>query len=154
MPSWLDNRIPPPVMTLLTGVTMIAVAQVTTPTALPAPLRFGLAAALFAGAGLFGAPAIAAFRRARTTINPVRIESASTLVSTGIYGISRNPMYVGLAGLLFSLAIGLARPWLLLGPLAFVLFTTRFQIIPEERAMQARFGDRFTAYRARVRRWL
>jgi protein-S-isoprenylcysteine O-methyltransferase Ste14 len=63
-------------------------------------------------------------------------------------------MYVGLAGVLTALAIGLGNPWLLLGPLAFVLFITRFQIIPEERVMAAKFGADYADYKARVRRWL
>ncbi|MDP9086302.1 MAG: isoprenylcysteine carboxylmethyltransferase family protein, partial [Pseudomonadota bacterium] len=98
--------------------------------------------------------AFAAFAKAKTTINPVAIDTASSLVSTGIYGVSRNPMYVGLAALLVALALAEGNLWLLLGPLFFVVFTTRFQIVPEERAMLAKFGDDYAAYRRRVRRWL
>ena len=63
-------------------------------------------------------------------------------------------MYVGLASLLVAWAIYLAAPLTLLGPLAFVLYITRFQIIPDERALSRIFGRSYDDYRARVRRWL
>ena len=75
-------------------------------------------------------------------------------MTSGSYRLTRNPMYLGMAILLATLAIVLSSPWLLLGPLVFVLFITRIQIIPEERAMHARFGDDYAAYCARVRRWI
>lgn len=154
MSNGLENRIPPPVVTLATGLAMFGASWAMAPIEVPAIARLGAAAVLFVVAGLFGAPAIAAFARAKTTINPVRIDNASALVSTGIYGVTRNPMYVALTGLLLSLGVFLARPWLLLGPVLFILFITRFQIIPEERAMQAKFGQAYATYRQRVRRWL
>ena len=76
------------------------------------------------------------------------------MVTNGIYGFTRNPMYLGLALILLGLAVFLASPWALLGPVGFVAFITRFQIRPEERALQARFGAAYTAYCARVRRWV
>ncbi|MFO1037805.1 MAG: isoprenylcysteine carboxylmethyltransferase family protein [Geminicoccaceae bacterium] len=154
MANGLENLILPPFVALAIGAAMGASAWLMPAADLPQGVRYGVVGALFVLSGLFGAPAIAAFARAGTTINPVRIANASALVTGGIYSVSRNPMYVGLTGLLLALAVALARPWLLLGPLFFVLFVTRFQIIPEERAMQAKFGEASTAYRRRVRRWL
>ena len=63
-------------------------------------------------------------------------------------------MYVAMTCLLASWAAYLATPWSLLGPLFFVLFITRFQILPEERAMTAKFGTDYGDYKRRVRRWL
>ncbi|MBR0820232.1 hypothetical protein JQ627_20070 [Bradyrhizobium liaoningense] len=63
-------------------------------------------------------------------------------------------MYLAMTALLGALVAFPAQPWLALGPAAFVAFITRFQIVPEERAMQARFGAAYEAYRAKVRRWL
>ena len=79
---------------------------------------------------------------------------AEDLVTDGIYAHSRNPMYVGQALLLAAWAVWLAHALAPLGAVAFVLYITRFQILPEERALAARFGDDWRAYRARVRRWL
>ena len=154
MTSPLDNRIPPPIVTLATGLVMGAASAFVPATTMPPLIRFGALGLVMLVGGIFGARAFAAFAKAKTTINPVDIEAASSLVTTGIYAVSRNPMYVGLASLLVALALALSNAWLLLGPAFFVAFTTRFQILPEERVMQAKFGDAYAAYRARVRRWL
>jgi len=150
----LDNRIPPPIMTALTGLAMAAASTAIPATPLPLALRIAGFAATFILAGGFGRPAIAAFIAAQTTINPVAIDRASALVTTGIYGRSRNPMYFSLSAMLVYLAFALGNGWLFFGPLAFALYTHRFQILPEERAMAARFGADYAAYRTRVRRWL
>lgn len=154
MTTSLDNRIPPPVVTLATGLCMGAASFVTPHTPMPDIARYSALAVVMVVGVVFGASAFAAFGRAKTTINPVDIDAATSLVTTGIYGVSRNPMYVGLASLLVALALALSNVWLLLGPAFFVLFTTQFQIIPEERAMLAKFGQSYADYRRHVRRWL
>ncbi len=95
-----------------------------------------------------------ALRQANTTINPVNPEKASSVVTCGIYSHTRNPMYLGLTALLVSWAVWLSVPWLFLGPVAFMLYLTRFQIVPEERVMSSKFGREYDEYRKRVRRWL
>ena len=95
----------------------------------------------FIAAGAFGPSAIRAFGRADTTADPVRVERASTLVTTGVYARTCNPMYVALALLLASWAAWLGQWTPLLGPALFVLYVTRFQILPEERALFALFGE-------------
>jgi protein-S-isoprenylcysteine O-methyltransferase Ste14 len=94
------------------------------------------------------------FRRARTTVNPMAPNRASSIVGSGVFALSRNPMYLGMA--LALLGLSAWRSTLLgylLVPL-FCLYMTKFQIKPEERALLARFGEEFAAYMARVRRWL
>jgi protein-S-isoprenylcysteine O-methyltransferase Ste14 len=95
-----------------------------------------------------------AFRRARTTLNPLRPEKTRSLVTEGVYRFSRNPMYVGMLLILLAGVVFLAAPLTVLGPLTFFLYVERLQITPEERAMSKLFGAEFDAYRARVRRWL
>ena len=141
-------------LALLIALTMIALAWPPPPFAGDPAIRYGPAGVLVAAAVAFGAPAVVRFRRAGTTLNPVAIDGASVLVTEGIYRYSRNPMYVSWALLLAGLSAGLAVPLTALGPLAFVAFITRFQIIPEERAMLAKFGSAYERYRSRVRRWL
>ena len=63
-------------------------------------------------------------------------------------------MYVGFAAMLVGWAVCLAAPWALVGPVAFVLFINRFQIIPEERVMRDKFGQAYDDYQAQVRRWI
>ena len=94
------------------------------------------------------------FRRASTTIDPVRIDGASKLVTAGIYQITRNPMYVGMALMLVGVGVALGSPPSLIGPLAFVGFITRYQILPEEHALLAKFGSVYAAYRENTRRWI
>ena len=117
-------------------------------------LRLALASVLAVVGVLLARAGFRAFGRANTTVNPVNIEAASALVTSGAYSYTRNPMYLGLVAFLMAWAVYLAVPWTLLGPLAFVLYITRFQIIPEERVLHKKFGDAYAAYQRQVRRWL
>lgn len=150
----LDNRVPPPLVFVAIAGAMIATAAALPSSELGGPWTWSLGAALVLLAGLAGPRAIRRFMRVGTTIDPVKIERASVLVTDGVYGWSRNPMYLAMAALLCALAAFEAQPWLALGPIVFVAFITRFQILPEERAMRNRFGVAFDSYRARVRRWI
>ena len=94
------------------------------------------------------------FRRAKTTVNPMKPEKTSALVTSGAYRFSRNPMYVGLVFLLIAWAVFLNSVCELAGPPAFVLYISRFQIVPEERVLTATFGAAYSAYKSSVRRWL
>lgn len=150
----LELRIPPPVVALLVAAAMWGISLVTPRVDVSAPMRLvvGIAIAL---AGVACAIAgIAAFRRARTTVNPLKPETSSSLVTSGIYRFTRNPMYVGLALALLGWAVFLSSPWSLIGPLAFVLYMNRFQIGPEERILLGMFGSAYSAYQGTVRRWL
>jgi protein-S-isoprenylcysteine O-methyltransferase Ste14 len=109
---------------------------------------------LLLAAGAIGIAGVRAFGRARTTVDPLRPEKASSLVTAGIYRRTRNPMYVALAIALLAWAVWLAHPLTLLGVAAFVAWISRFQIAPEERALHALFGAEFDRYCSEVRRWL
>jgi protein-S-isoprenylcysteine O-methyltransferase Ste14 len=152
--SAIDHKIPPPLVMIVVAGGMLGVSPFLGASPIPASVRWSGALLLFGLAAVMGAPAVRSFRRAQTTINTVAIERASTLVTNGVYGISRNPMYVSLTLLLLALAAGLGQPILLVGPLLFVLFIDRFQILPEEQAMDRLFGAEYRSYKARVRRWL
>ena len=95
-----------------------------------------------------------AFRRAKTTVNPVKASLASSLVVQGVYRYTRNPMYVGLLLTLLAWAVFLANPLAVLWVVVYVLYITRFQIIPEERVLASLFGAEYEAYKGRVRRWV
>jgi protein-S-isoprenylcysteine O-methyltransferase Ste14 len=97
---------------------------------------------------------VVAFRRAGTTVNPMKPESSSSLVVSGIYAFTRNPMYLGFLFALLAWAIYLSHPAAFLVLPLFVWYMNRFQIEPEERALASLFGEAFTTYAARVRRWL
>jgi protein-S-isoprenylcysteine O-methyltransferase Ste14 len=150
----LELKVPPPVAALLVGVAMWVAASL-----LPAAHRAGewrfVIASVCVGFGISVALlGFWALSQAKTTINPVNPERASSVVTGGIYSYTRNPMYLGLTSLLVGWAIWLSVPWVFLGPVALLLYLTRFQIIPEERVMSSKFGRDYDEYRRRVRRWL
>jgi protein-S-isoprenylcysteine O-methyltransferase Ste14 len=150
----LELKVPPLLVGLVFAGAMFGVARVAPGISYTLPARVSLALAL---AGLGGAIALAgvvAFRRRRTTVNPLTPGASSAVVSSGIYRVSRNPMYLGFFLALAGWAVYLsnAGPVLLLP--AFLVYLTRYQIKPEERALLAKFGPEFAQYMARVRRWV
>ena len=153
--SQLELKIPPPLVAAAVAGAMTAASVWLPPVlALPPGVRVVAALALAGVGACFDVAGLLAFRKAKTTINPLTPDRSATVVSTGVYRITRNPMYLGMALILLGLALYLASPWALLGPLVFAAFITRFQIQPEERALTARFGAAYTAYCTQVRRWL
>jgi protein-S-isoprenylcysteine O-methyltransferase Ste14 len=153
MPS-LELKIPPPVVAILTCAVMWGVSLVLPLLEMPLLVRAVAAFAIASVGGVFSLAGGIRFRRAKTTVNPMKPDRASSLVTSGVYRITRNPMYLGLFLVVLAWAVFLAAPWVLLGPLAFLLYISRFQITPEERALQTLFGTEYTAYQSRVRRWL
>ena len=152
----LENRLPPPIVASLFGLLMWPAACYVPGLDLAYSVRvLVLVALLVLAIGVFFSVAgVLSFRQAQTTVNPLKPETASALVRSGIYQYSRNPMYVGFALLLLAWACYLASPFALLGVLGFVLYMNRFQISPEERALTILFGNEYQAYQAQVRRWL
>jgi protein-S-isoprenylcysteine O-methyltransferase Ste14 len=150
----LETRIPPPLIAIVIGLVMWQLIPAAMSVEEGALIRQSIAAIVaFIGLACDFLGAVS-FRKAKTTVNPMSPEKSSALVCTGIYKYSRNPMYLGMALLLLAWAIYLASAWALLGVLAYVLYITRFQIIPEERVMEKLFGQEYLAYKAKVRRWL
>ncbi len=152
--SSLELKVPPPALALLLALFMWLVSSFVAPLEVPFRWRVGATLALaLVGLG-FSVAGVAAFRRARTTINPTKPATASALVSGGVYRVTRNPMYLGLFLLLLALAVFLSNPVALVLVPVFVLYINRFQITPEERALSSLFGGEYAAYKERVRRWL
>ena len=150
----LEHKIPPPVVLIFTGIAMWVLGHFTRIWHLPFTLKLILILFFLAIALFFGPPAIINFRRNKTTIDPVRIERASKLVTTGPFNFSRNPMYVAMLALLFAWLVYLAAPWAILGPIFFELYILVFQIWPEERALHDKFGATYLDYNKKVRRWI
>lgn len=154
--SALELKVPPVVVGLIVAAAMWAAARLAPSLALPLPFAVRVAVAsvlVAAGVGLIGAGA-KLFLRAKTTIDPTKPAEASSLVVTGIYRFTRNPMYAG--GLLALLGWGvyLSNALALALSAVLVLYINRFQIVPEERTLSGIFGAEYDAYKARVRRWL
>jgi protein-S-isoprenylcysteine O-methyltransferase Ste14 len=103
---------------------------------------------------LFGLAGVVEFRRVRTTVNPTTPQASSSVVTTGVYRWSRNPMYVGLLMILAGWALYLGNLCAALLLPLFVVYMNRYQIAPEERALSHKFGSEYLHYARRVRRWL
>lgn len=152
----MDNRVPPPLVGLLTAALMALLAAHAGLPCLP-DVRFRpVLVGLLTVTGLaFDLAGLLAFRSRKTTVNPLHPERASALVTHGVYRFTRNPMYIGMVCLLLAWGVYLSdAAALLLGPLAYVLYLNRFQIGPEEQVLLGLFGDAYRDYMARVRRWL
>ena len=95
------------------------------------------------------------FKKSETTVNPMKPETSTSLVTSGIFKYTRNPMYLGLTSILlascfyFSSLLGI----IVYVPL-FILYITIFQIIPEEETMKGLFNDEYLDYCSKVRRWI
>lgn len=108
----------------------------------------------FLFAGVVGLSGVYEFRRAQTTVNPVKVDNASSVVDSGIFSYTRNPMYLGLFVLLFGFAYWQQNLLSVVFSFTFVLYMNRFQIQPEEQALESLFGAEYLDYKQRVRRWI
>ena len=153
MPA-LEHKIPPPAVAALVAVGMWSVAGFG-PQLTITPAVTNAAVAVLVVTGLaFAALGILAFRASRTTVDPLHPERASALVTGGIYRITRNPMYVGMAFVLLAWAVYLHAVLPFVGIGVFVFYITRFQIQPEEGVLSRRFPGMYAAFCERTWRWI
>ncbi len=150
----LENRIPPPLVAVIAAAGIWWLSTFTSTLALISTVKYSLVFG-FSLAGLFFALSGAiSFRLAKTTVNPLKPETASALVTSGIYQYTRNPMYVGFVAFLFAWVSFLGSVWGVGLIALYIAYIQRFQITPEERALTKIFKDEFIDYKAKVRAWL
>jgi protein-S-isoprenylcysteine O-methyltransferase Ste14 len=150
----LELKIPPPLVGIVTAIAMWFAKDFAPVFELPCSARIITAGSVLCLAGYFGIAGTIAFRQAKTTVNPLKPQNSSALVTSGVYRITRNPMYVSFTLILVAWMVYLSSITSVAGPLLYMLYITRFQIKPEERILQGIFGAAFTAYMQRTRRWL
>ena len=149
---FLNTKIPPPIVAILFAVMIFYFSDSFAHVDLPFKIYISL---FFVLLGFFITFSSARnFKKKETTVNPIKPEEASQLVTDGFFKITRNPMYLGMLLFLLGLSIynGLIVGLVFL-PL-FVGYITFFQIIPEESAMIEIFGEDYKAYMKKVRRWI
>ena len=150
----LELKVPPPVLALCLALLMWFTSLLVPSVVVPFGVRLGVALALVVIGQSIGISGMASFRRVKTTINPVKPSAASSLVTSGVYRVTRNPMYLGLLVTLVAWAVFLSNLVALLAAPLFVLYINRFQINPEERVLSSLFGAEYAVYKGKVRRWL
>ena len=154
MLSKLELRIPPPLVMLLFMVTVFGFDKIMPFTLFYLPwLTYALVISLVTLGGVIALWGVKEFRDAKTTVNPLKPESSSSLVSSGIYQYTRNPMYLGFLLILLSSVVYTQHPLGLVSALGFVTYMNRFQIEPEEKILVKLFGDEFVDYSNQVKRW-
>jgi len=92
------------------------------------------------------------FKRARTSIEPWK--PTTTIISTGIYAYSRNPIYVAFCLVPIGTGIFLNSFWILVSFIPSVILVYYIAIKKEEQYLEDKFGDEYVQYKSKVRRWL
>lgn len=144
------RRPPPAVLLAMAGLAQGVVTRGRRVT----PSSMAAAAPVLGGSFCLLAASVGNFLRHRTTVDPVRVERAQHLVVDGPNRLTRNPMYLGLTGLLLSHAIARRSPSALIPLAGFVWLIDRHQIPAEEKALEERFGQAYLDYKETVPRWL
>ncbi|KGJ97428.1 methyltransferase family protein [Colwellia psychrerythraea] len=152
--KFLENKIPPPLVALLTAAGMWWLSTLTPLITLTSTIKMALVAVFTLSGAFFALAGAVSFRLAKTTVNPLKPDTASSLVTSGIYQFSRNPMYVGFVAFLFAWTSYLESAWGVALIAVYVAYIQRFQIMPEERALIKIFKDEFINYKKQVRPWL
>jgi protein-S-isoprenylcysteine O-methyltransferase Ste14 len=153
MPS-LELKVPPVIVTLLMGAGMWLIAKVTPDLAFRYEAHLVLAGTTLVCGIAIVVAGVLEFRRAKTTVNPANPAAASSIVTSGIYRASRNPMYLGFLVALIAWTVFLSNVVAAIFLAAFVVYMNRFQIAPEERVLRAKFGVAYETYAKSVRRWI
>ena len=148
----METKIPPPLVTLVFGMSIYFSREMFPAIEIQYSLYLGIFLLL---SGFFIlVSAVRLFRKDETTVNPLSPEQATKLVTDGIFKYSRNPMYLGMAVVLSSIAVFFNLLGGIILIALFCAYITKFQIIPEERAMSDLFSDDFDKYIKETRRWI
>ncbi len=150
----MELKIPPPLLALMFAVLMWGISKIDSLASVESEVTIPLSLVVLIVGLVINISAVVSFRAANTTVNPMKPRSATQLVNTGVYRLSRNPMYLGALLILSSWTIWLGNPVNLAALVFFIWTITRFQIVPEERALKELFPSEFELYQAKVRRWI
>ena len=138
----METKIPPPIVTLIFGLAIYLSRTIFPEIEIQYSSFFGMFLLLLG------------FLILITTVNPLSPEQATKLVTNGIFKLSRNPMYLGMAVILASVAVFFNIIGGIIFMALFCLYITKFQIIPEEKAMKELFAQDFEQYMQATRRWI
>ena len=148
----METKIPPPIVTLIFGLSIYFSRGIFQLVEIKYSFYFGILLLVLGFVILISA--VRLFRKDKTTVNPLSPEQATKLVTDGIFKYSRNPMYLGMALVLGSIAVFFNLIGGIILVALFCAYITKFQILPEERAMRDLFSDDFDKYTKVTRRWI
>jgi len=150
----LELKIPPVIVFGFFALMMWAIAVYFPVFDITIPLRLYLTGFLIVVALYAGIHSILLFYRFKTSVHPQKPQEVSRLITDGPFKHTRNPMYLALSLVLIAWAIFLSDLIALMMMPAFYWYMTRFQIIPEERALISKFGEEYEEYVEKAPRWL
>jgi len=150
----LALKLPPGALVVIVAALMWVASSATPTFDFFLPAKFLLSVSLALIGAVTCLSGVVSFRRAKTTVNPMKPNSTSSLIVSGIYKYTRNPMYLGFLLVLLGWAAFLSNLAALALLPAFVVYINRFQIRPEECVLASLFPHDYPAYRAKVRRWI
>ena len=148
----METKIPPPIVTLVFGLSIYFSRGIFQVVEIKYSFYFGILLLILGFVILISA--VRLFRKDKTTVNPLSPEQATKLVTDGIFKYSRNPKYLGMAFVLGSIAVFFNLIGGIILIALFCAYITKFQILPEERAMRDLFSDDFDKYTKVTRRWI
>mgnify|MGYP001212323234 FL=1 len=148
----METKVPPPIVTLIFGLSIYFSRGIFQVVEIKYSFYFGILLLVLGFVILISA--VRLFRKDKTTVNPLSPEQATKLVTDGIFKYSRNPMYLGMALVLGSIAVFFNLIGGIILVALFCAYITKFQILPEERAMRDLFSDDFDKYTKVTRRWI
>ena len=152
--KYLELKIPPVIVSMLVGLLMFGASTLDSSNLLSFVYPW-FVAVLFLVYGIFiSFISVLKFKKSKTTLSPLNPLQTNSLVSSGIYRYTRNPMYLSFYFFLLSLAFYLESLVSLTVSTIFVVYINLFQILPEERLLTKKFGNAYFQYANRVRRWL
>lgn len=150
----MKNRIPPPIWMFICGC-VAYVIDILIPGSMGGESeRILLSGVCVLVAVVFLSDSVLGFIRSKTTVNPLQPQKASTLVISGVYRISRNPMYLGMLLFLCAWALYIGNPLSGVGAVLFGVVMNVFQIAPEEKVLSEKFCKAYLDYCSKVRRWI
>lgn len=153
--SALELKIKPPIVAFIAAIIMVLIDHFWPSERLGlGQLQMGIMLLLITAGLMLPITGIKRFIQAGTTVHPDLKHATNKLVMSGIYRVSRNPMYLGILLNLIAFSVWLNNGLSIGVCIGFVWYITQFQIKPEERFLQQKFGKQYEDYCQKVRRWL
>lgn len=149
----LELKVPPLMVTSFCGL-IIWIIQILCKFDGGSKLSLGFSILFLVAGVIISLLGVFQFKKMRTTVNPMTPQDSNNLVISGVYKYTRNPMYVGFLLWLCSFGFFFSNPISLVPIVFFYCYMNRFQIIPEERFLEEKFGEQYIRYKNSVRRWI